>query len=105
MQPPHCRSRAQHACLSHLEQFSVPHLKPGMHLAAGLGPKQACHLAGIPAKHLGRSIKDADLQRGQKFATGEYSHWSLTVSGWGSSAARFHVPLRGCEVVKGENGW
>ena len=34
-----------------------------MHLAAGLGPQQACHLAGIPAKHFSRSIKDADLQR------------------------------------------
>ena len=42
-----------------------------MHLAAGLGPQQARHLAGIPAKHLGRSIKDADLQRGAEDATGE----------------------------------
>ncbi len=50
--------------MSRLEQFWMPHLEPGMHLAAGLGPQQARHLAGIPAKHLGRSIKDADLQRG-----------------------------------------
>ena len=62
-----------------------------MHLAAGLGPQQARHLAGIPAKHLGRSIKDADLQRGAEDATGENSWWSVVVSGWGSSAARLYV--------------